>query len=244
MKKAKNKLSFIKRNQVLAICFFLSISSLFGIGFCTWYNTGGFYVEAENVNADVGEVIINTFGLKEFGFAIVSGSATNLTSSKRLKIDDETEEKSFIDSNYFSITTTIDTSVMKDAYYSDDAYLTISFSYIGYENTQNNIIDSLILFPENYTNYCFYAKKSDTTIQSKNGTTTAFSFPLKTKNDISLSTIASLDSTYPRTDSHSGIIYKVPIVFKFMIDINTLNTDILNFSSKYSITFGLSTTVI
>lgn len=102
----------------------------------------------------------------------------------------------------------------------------------------------MVLYPENYTGYTFFAQKSSNTIQTNNGTTTLFSFPLKTKNDISLSNVALLDSTYPRTNDHSATIYKVPIVFSFKIDEDTLNTDILDLNPKYSITFGLSTSAV
>lgn len=71
-----------------------------------------------------------------------------------------------------------------------------------------------------------------------------FSFPMKTKNDISLFSLALLDSTYPQTDTHYGTIYKVPIVFSFEIDEDTLNTEILDYKPKYNITFGLSESVV
>lgn len=161
-----------------------------------------------------------------------------------MNVDDGSIEKSVIDNNCLTITSTVDTQVMSKASFSDEAYLTISFTYIGYTSTQNNIISSLVLYPENYTGYSFFAQKSSKTTQNKNGTTTTFSFPLKTKNDISLSTVALLDSTYPRTDDHSGTVYKVPVVFKFEIDEDTLNTDILSSNPKYNVTFGLSTTAV
>lgn len=165
---------------------------------------------------------------------------TAITSSKRLDVDDDSVTKSVIDDNRLTITTTVDTNVMSSVAYDDSVYLTISFSYRGYSSITNNIIDSLTLYPENYTGYTFYAQKSSKTIQTKNGTTTLFSFPMKTKNDISLSTVALLDSTYPRTDTHSGTVYKVPVVFSFEIDEDTLNTEILDSNPKYNITFGLS----
>lgn len=205
---------------------------------------GGSRTEAESVTVTVGEVVLNDIGLKDFGFDVVSGSTTSVTSSKRLNVDDGSIEKSVIDNNCFTITSTVDTRVMSKASFSDEAYLTISFTYIGYTSKQNNIISSLVLYPENYTGYSFSAQKSSKTTQNKNGTTTTFSFPLKTKNDISLSTVALLDSTYPRTDDHSGTVYKVPVVFKFEIDEDTLNTDILSSNPKYNVTFGLSTTAV
>lgn len=169
---------------------------------------------------------------------------TNITASKRLNPDDDSVTKRVIDDNRLTITTTVDTQVMSSVDYDDNAYLTITFSYTGYSSTENNLIDSLNLYPENYTGYTFSAQKSSKTIQTKNGTTTLFSFPMKTKNDISLSTVASLDSTYPRTDAHAGTVYKVPVVFSFEMDIDTLNTDILDSNPKYNITFGLSKSAV
>lgn len=182
--------------------------------------------------------------MTDFGFAIVSNSMTTITASKRLNPDDDSVTKRFIDDNLLTIKTTVDTKVMSSVAYDDNVYLTVSFSYRGYSSTTNNIIDSLTLYPENYTGYIFSAQKSSKTIQTKNGTTTTFSFPLKTKNDISLSTVALLDSTYPRTDAHSGTVYKVPVVFSFEIDEDTLNADVLDSNPTYNITFGLSESAV
>lgn len=128
--------------------------------------------------------------------------------------------------------------------YSDNAYLLISFAYEGYTSKANNIIDTLVLYPENYVGFSFNALKSGKTTQSKNGKTTTFCFPIKTKNDISLSSVALLDSTYPRTDAHTGTSYKAPIVFKFEINEETLNSEIANSSFKYNVTFALSRGII
>ncbi len=230
--------------QIPGICLSLSVTSLLGIGFCTWYNTGGGSVETDAIIVDVADVEVNEYGLSEFGFAIVANSMSNITTSKRLNPDDDSVTKTVIDDNHLTIKTTVDTQVMSTVAYDDNAYLTISFSYTGYSSTENNLIDSLTLYPENYTGYTFSAQKSSRTIQTKNGTTTLFSFPMKTKNDISLSTVASLDSTYPRTDAHLGTVYKVPVVFSFEMDIDTLNTDILEYNPKYNITFGLSKSAV
>ncbi len=228
--------------QVPGICSSLSVISLLGIGFCTWLEGGS--VETDAITVDVADVEVKEYGLSEFGFAIVANSMSNITTSKRLNPDDDSVTKTVIDDNHLTIKTTVDTQVMSTVPYDDNAYLTISFSYTGYSSTENNLIDSLTLYPENYTGYTFSAQKSSGTIQTKNGATTLFSFPMKTKNDISLSTVASLDSTYPRADDHSGTVYKVPVVFSFEIDIDTLNTDILEYNPTYNITFGLSKSAV
>lgn len=222
----------------------LSSISLISLGFSTWYSIDGDSVYIDNVTINVADVEVVEYGLKDFGFAIVSNSTTTITSSKRLSVDDDAVTKSVIDDNRLTIITTVDTKVMSSISYDDNAYLTISFSYSGYSSKTNNIIDSLTLYPENYTGYTFSAKKSSKTLQTKNGTTTMFSFPMKTKNDISLFSLALLDSTYPQTDTHYGTIYKVPIVFSFEIDEDTLNTEILDYKPKYNITFGLSESVV
>ncbi len=238
----KRTLISIYRVPVICLCFF--VISIMGIGFSTWYNIEGDLVYIDDININVADVEVVEYGLTDFGFAIVSNSTTTITSSKRLNVDDNTVTKSVIDDNRLTVTTTLDTKVMSSIAYDDNAYLTISFSYSGYSSKVNNIIDSLTLYPENYTGFTFLAKKSSKTIQTKNGTTTMFSFPMKTKNDICLSSIALLDSTYPRTDTHYGTIYKVPIVFSFEIDEDTLNTEILDYNPKYNITFGLSESAV
>ena len=131
---------------------------------------------------------------------------------------------------------------MSQADYCDDLYLSITFAYSGYTSKVSNIIDSLTIYPENYVGYSFNAVKSSKTIQTINGKSTLFSFPMKTKNDISISSIALLDTTYPKKNEHvtGGIDYKVPVIFEFSVDEDTLNSDIANSSTKYSVTFSLS----
>lgn len=41
MKKTKKNITIIQPYQIPSICLLLSVSSLFGIGFATWYDTGG-----------------------------------------------------------------------------------------------------------------------------------------------------------------------------------------------------------
>ncbi len=126
--------------------------------------------------------------------------------------------------------------------YYDDLYLSITFAYTGYTSKTNNIIDSLAIYPENYVGFSFAASKSSKTTQKNNGRSTLFSFPMRSKNDISISSIALLDSTYPQKNEHvtGGIDYKVPLIFEFIIDEDALNSEIANSSIKYSVTFSLS----
>lgn len=240
MKHKKKKTSLIHSCKISSICLLLLVCSMFSIGFATWYETG-LNVKLDDVNVIVGEVIINDIGLKEFGFDVVSGSATSITTSKRLNIDDESVTNTYLNSNCLSVEATVDTNIMGTAYYYDDLYLSITFTYESYTSTTNNIIESLSIYPENYVGYSFNGVKSSKTTQKKNGKSTVFYFPMKTKNDISLSSVALLDTTYPKTNIHSstGFDYKVPIVFEFTIDNDTLNSDLVNSSTKYSVTFSL-----
>lgn len=203
---------------------------------------GGSRTEAESVTVTVGEVVLNNIGLKDFGFDVVSGSTTSITTSKRLNVDDEAVADTLLNSHCLSVKATIDTNVMGKADYYDDLYLSIAFAYEGYSSTTNNIIESLVLYPENYVGYSFDGVKSSKTTQTKNGKTTLFYFPMKSKNDISLSSVALLDTTYPKTNIHSatGFDYKVPIVFEFTIDEDTLNSELADSSVKYSVTFSLA----
>lgn len=236
--KKYNKKSYIRLfgTGILLLCTF----SLVSVGFSAWYSGIDSPITTDSVNVAVGDVVLNSKGLKDFGFEVVAGSATSLAVTSRLNIEDDSIEKTILDSNYFSVSTTVDTQIMSQADYSDNAYLSISFAYEGYTSKTNNIIDSLVLYPENYVGYSFNTIKSEKTTQAKNGKTTAFCFPIKSKNDISLSSVASLDSTYPRTDTHTGTSYKVPIIFKFEINEETINSEIANSSFKYSVTFALS----
>ena len=246
MKHKKKKTSLIHSCKISSICLLLCVISLFSLGYSTWYSTTGSAISIGDVNVNIGEVIVSSsIGLKDYGFDIVKNSATTLTTSSRINVDNNTIEKTIINENFFQISTTVDIQIISKISYSDNAFLTISFSYTSYSSKNNNIISALKIYPENYTGYYFYVQKSNVTNQKKNGATTNFYLPLKTKNDISLSTIASLDSTYPRTESeHSKTNYKVPIIFNFDIDEETLNTDILTSNPKYTVIFGLSTTAI
>lgn len=236
----RKKHSLLSLSLIPVVCLCSAAISLFGIGFCAWYATDGAFAKIDPINLEVGDVEVFS-GLHKYGFALVSNSMTSITYSKRVSADDETNIKRVINDNHLTITATVDIKIMSEAGFDDGEYLTVSFAYTGYSSTTNNIVDTLTLYPENYTGYTFSAQKSSTNLQTKNGTTTEFFFPMKSKDNISLSTVALLDSTYPRTNTHTGITYEVPIVFSFEISENTLNTDILDSNTKYSVTFGLST---
>lgn len=105
----------------------LSSISLISLGFSTWYSIDGDSVYIDNVTINVADVEVVEYGLKDFGFAIVSNSTTTITSSKRLSVDDDAVTKSVIDDNRLTIITTVDTKVMSSISYDDNAYLTISF---------------------------------------------------------------------------------------------------------------------
>lgn len=70
-----------------------------------------------------------------------------------------------------------------------------------------------------------------------------FSFPMKTKNDVSLSSIALLDSTYPSLGQR-GMNYKVPVIFEFELRDGTIQPSIVDSNPNYTITFGLSKTAV
>ncbi len=241
MKPKKKKISFMQPCKISSICLLLCVCSIISIGFATWYETGS-SVESDDVNVTVGDVVLNYISLKDFGFDVVSGSATSMTTSKRLSVDDESVTETYLDSHCFSVHATIDTYVMGKANYNDNLYLAISFAYESYSSKTNNVIESLAIYPENYVGYSFDALKSSKTTQAKNGKITMFYFPMKTKNDISLSSVALLDTTYPKTNVHSttGYDYKVPLVFEFIIDKETLNSELANNSVTYSVTFSLA----
>ncbi len=126
------KRTLISNYHVLLICLCLSMISIVGVGFSSWYINIGNPVNIDNISVNVANVEIVEYGLTDFGFAIVSNSMTTITSSKRLNVDDNTVEKSFIDGNILTIKATVDTKVMSSIAYDDNAFLTISFSYLGY----------------------------------------------------------------------------------------------------------------
>lgn len=226
-----------------SLCLTLSMVSLVSVGFSSWMLVGG-AAETEPIDVTVGNIVeVGGLELKDFGFDIVSNGMTVLNTTQRLNVADDSVAENMIDDKCFLVSTTVDIQKMASIAYSDDCYLTISFAYEGYSSVTDNIIDSLWIYPQNYLGYSFEAKRSTTINQEKRGKQTMFSFPLKTKNDVSLSSVALLDSTYPSSETH-GMNYKVPVIFEFELRDGTIQPSIVDSNPNYTITFGLSKTAV
>lgn len=226
-----------------SLCLTLSMVSLVSVGFSSWMLVGG-SAEMGPIDVTVGNIVeVGGLELKDFGFDIVANGMTGLNTTQRLNIADDSVAENMIDNECFLVSTTVDIQKMASIAYSDDCYLTISFTYEGYSSVTDNIIDSLLIYPRNYLGYSFEAKRSTTINQEKRGKQTMFSFPMKTKNDVSLSSVALLDSTYPSSGTH-GMDYKVPVVFEFELRDGTIQPSIVGSNSNYTITFGLSKTAV
>lgn len=227
-----------------SLCLTLSMVSLVSVGFSSWMLVGG-SVEMGPIDVTVGNIVdVEGLELKDFGFDIVSNGMTGLNTTQRLNIADDSVAENMIDDKCFLVSTTVDIQKMTSIAYSDDCYLTISFAYEGYSSVTDNIIDSLWIYPQNYLGYIFQAKRSATINQERKGKQTMFSFPLKTKNDVSLSSVALLDSTYPSLETHGIMNYKVPVMFEFELRDGTIQPSIVDSNPNYTITFGLSKTAV
>ena len=226
-----------------SLCLTLSMVSLVSVGFSSWMLVGG-AIETGPIDVTVGNIVeVGGLELKDFGFDIVSNGMTGLHTTQRLNIADDSVAETMIDNECFLVSATVDIQKMASIAYSDDCYLTISFAYEGYSSVTDNIVDSLLIYPQNYLDYSFEAKRSTTINQEKRGKQTMFSFPMKTKNDVSLSSVALLDSTYPSFGTHE-MDYKVPLIFEFELKKETIQSSIVGFNPNYTITFGLSKTAV
>lgn len=226
-----------------SLCLTLSMVSLVSIGFSSWMLVGG-STDVGPINVGIGNVVeVGGLELNDFGFEIVSNGMTGLTMVQRLNVADDSVSENMIDNNSFLVSTTVDIQKMESIGYSDDCYLTINFAYKGYSSVTDNIIDSLLIYPQNYLGYSFEAKRSMVINQEKRGNQTLFSFPMKSKNDISLSSVALLDSTYPHSGTQ-GMNYKVPVIFEFELKEGTIQSSIVGSNPTYTITFGLSKTCV
>ena len=224
-----------------SLCLTLSMVSLVSIGFSFWMLVGG-STETGPIDVTVGNIVeVGGLELKDFGFDIVSNGMTGLNTTQRLNVADDSVAENMIDNECFLVSATVDIQKMESIAYSDDCYLTISFTYEGYSSVTDNIIDTLLIYPQNYLGYSFEAKRSTTINQERKGKQTMF--PLKTKNDISLSSVALLDSTYPSSGTH-GLDYKVPVVFEFELRNGTIQPSLVGSNPNYTITFGLSKTEV
>ena len=226
-----------------SLCLTLSMVSLVSVGFSSWMLVGG-SAEMGPIDVTVGNIVeVGGLELKDFGFDIVSNGMKGLNATQRLNVTDDSVTETMIDDKCFLVSTTVDIQKMASIAYSDDCYMTISFAYEGYGSVTDNIIDSLWIYPQNYLGYIFQAKRSTMINQEKRGKQTLFSFPLKTKNDVSLSSVALLDSTYPSSETH-GMNYKVPVIFEFELRDGTIQPSIVDSNPNYTITFGLSKTAV
>ena len=217
-----------KMATVIGLC----TASIAGLGFSTWVIGESERVEIP-VSAD--DVVTTTVGLEDVGFEIVPDS---FEAFQYVTFEDSSSSvtSEYVGDVFFSVKATIDLDRDHSAF--EDVDLRVVFQYQDYASSHNNIVEELMVYPENYDHYDFPAARSETICQENKSDTTQFYFPVESRKAMSLCSLASLDSSYPRNG-----VYQVPLVFRFTI--SNVNKDLLESDDMafptIKITFGLAT---
>ena len=226
---------------------FLSVGcfSLVGTGFSSWLIGIG-SADAGPINVSVGSIVYQSVDLNDLGIRFDAQSATGLVTISGSFSDNGTlYGGTNLLSNCFSIQGYAEMHKLSQFDLIDDFFLRADFMFIGPNRNDAGRVNSLSVHPTNFDNFAFTTQVAETHFDIESGSEVfTFFFPIKTKNEISLYFLASLDSSFSPVYSAETPV-NVPISFCFNLDVDTADPDFYssNLDDSFSVVFSLTTGV-
>ena len=184
-------------------------------GFCSWIS-GNNKIEA-TIQADIGEVILSPSLINDYKFSF--GNSTGITYFNHTTIENSSSSinKNYIDYIFYS---EIFANISNNELFYSQSYDSTIYNKLFVKvqlknsnetilNRNNNVIESVTIFPSNYEHFSFKLNRVDNLVDT-------YFIPFKSKKEISMFYIAMLDQSKSSFSSKADN-YMVPITFSFNI---------------------------